>query len=197
VREINKGFTLLEIMLVIGIIVILSSVFIPKSGFFKGMAKDAGVEANLHTVEALVTQMIYDWGSSDDDNDDGSDDSSEDSRRGYRYYEGNWETIEGGLQGLINPGGAQSESDLENPVTKVKGMAEATASGTVTSFSGGAVAYVKDSSGSNEWPDELADLRGAVGVSAFIDEGGKLKVKLVGYDSNGVKFHNETIIVRH
>jgi prepilin-type N-terminal cleavage/methylation domain-containing protein len=182
VREINKGFTLLEIMLVIGIIVILSSVFIPKSGFFKGMAKDAGVEANLHTVEALVTQMIYDWYSSG----------------GYKYDESTDDAkeLELDLQNLINPEEIPSESDLENPVTKAKGMAAATASGTVTSFSGGAVAYVDGGSGSNEWPDELADLRGAVGVSAFI-EGGKLKVKLVAYDSNGVKFHNETIIVRH
>jgi prepilin-type N-terminal cleavage/methylation domain-containing protein len=183
VKEINKGFTLLEIMLVIGIIVILSSVLIPKSGLFKGMARDAGVEANLHTVEALVTQMIYDW----------------DSSGGYQYAEnseGADNLEEDGLKKQINPGGTQSESDLENPVTKAKGMAAATASGKVTSFSGGAVAYVDGGSGSNEWPDELADLRGAVGVSAFI-EGGKLKVKLVGYDSNGVKFHNETIIVRH
>lgn len=181
-REINKGFTLLEIMLVIGIIVILSSVLIPKSGLFKGMARDAGVEANLHTVEALVTQMIYDW----------------DSSGGYKYAENRngAEKLEEGLKIQINPEEIPSESDLENPVTKAKGMAAVTAAGTITSFSGGAVAYVDGGSDSNEWPDELADLRGAVGVSAFI-EGGKLKVKLVGYDSNGVKFHNETIIVRH
>ena len=178
----SKGFTLLEIIMVIGIIVILASVLIPKSGLFKKMARDAGVEANLHTVESLVTQVIYDW----------------DSSGGYKYDEDTTGAahLEQDLQSNINSGGVQTESDLENPITKSKGMALATASGTVNSFPGGAVAYVAGGSVFNEWPTELAALKGAVGVSAFI-EGGKLKVKLVAYDSDGVKFNDEITIVRH
>lgn len=180
-RENQSGFTLLEVMLVIGIIAILASVLIPRSAPFKSMALESGVEANQHTVEALVNTLIYEWGDGD-----------------YRY--GDDETgvsnLEDDIKDQINPAGVTPDSDLENPVTKSKGMVLATkVGGAVSSFPGGAVAYASGSD-QNEWPAELKALRGAVGVSAFI-EGGKIKVKLVAYDSNGIKFHDDITIVRH
>ena len=179
----TRGFTLLEIILVIGIIAILAWVLIPKSTLFRNMALDAGVESNQHSVEALVTQMIYDWGSS-----------------GYTYADSaaGANQLELDLKTQINNSGTQADSDLENPATGEKGMAAATRSGsTVTSFPGGAVAYVAggDNTGT-EWPSQLAALKGVVGVSAYY-ESSRLKIRIVAYDTAGSKYHDEILIIRH
>lgn len=49
-----KGFTLIELMIVLAIIVILSIVLIPKASIFKNQAKNSGVATNVNTVRAYL-----------------------------------------------------------------------------------------------------------------------------------------------
>ncbi|MBV7275750.1 type II secretion system protein [Clostridiaceae bacterium UIB06] len=59
----KKGFTLIELMIVLAIIAILAVVLIPKSGVFKNQSKNAGVITNVNTVRAyLETKVTNDGG---------------------------------------------------------------------------------------------------------------------------------------
>jgi len=54
----EKGFTLVELMVVIAIIGLLAAVLVPKMGFMKDTAKEAGLDSNMRLVEATVTSML-------------------------------------------------------------------------------------------------------------------------------------------
>ncbi|SFR02799.1 competence type IV pilus major pilin ComGC [Desulfoscipio geothermicus] len=60
----RKGFTLVELMMVIAVIGILAAVLVPKMGFMKDSAKETGLEANVRMVEATVNSMIVKYNSS-------------------------------------------------------------------------------------------------------------------------------------
>jgi type IV pilus assembly protein PilA len=53
-RRNRKGFTLIEMMIVIAVIAILAAVIIPKSGLVQNAAKESGVEANARVVQGIV-----------------------------------------------------------------------------------------------------------------------------------------------
>lgn len=56
----NKGFTLVEVVVVIGIIGILSSISIMQYGHIKAKSQAAQVSSNLHVIEDAVISAIID-----------------------------------------------------------------------------------------------------------------------------------------
>ncbi len=57
-RKSQKGFTLVELMIVIAVIAILAAVLIPNSQKFRESAKEAGIEANARIAQGLTESMI-------------------------------------------------------------------------------------------------------------------------------------------
>lgn len=60
----KKGFTIIEIMVVIALIGILATVLVPKFVGVKDKAKDMGMLANAKMVEAFVASEIDNWNQS-------------------------------------------------------------------------------------------------------------------------------------
>lgn len=57
-KENRKGFTLIELMMVVAVIGILALVLIPKIGGTKDQAKLAGVESNMRVAQSVVEGNI-------------------------------------------------------------------------------------------------------------------------------------------
>jgi type IV pilus assembly protein PilA len=56
----KKGFTLIELMIVLAIIAILAVVLVPKASIFKSQAKNAGVMTNVNTIRAYLESKTGD-----------------------------------------------------------------------------------------------------------------------------------------
>jgi type IV pilus assembly protein PilA len=63
--EKKKGFTLIELMIVLAIIAILAVVLIPKSQIFKNNSKNAGVTTNVNTVRGYLESQVTNNGGID------------------------------------------------------------------------------------------------------------------------------------
>ncbi|WP_420808090.1 type II secretion system protein [Clostridium ragsdalei] len=63
--EKKKGFTLIELMIVLAIIAILAVVLIPKSQIFKNNSKNAGVTTNVNTVRGYLETKVTNNGGAD------------------------------------------------------------------------------------------------------------------------------------
>lgn len=58
----KKGFTLIELMIVLAIVAILAVVLVPKSTIFKNNSKNAGVTTNVNTVRAYLETKVSNVG---------------------------------------------------------------------------------------------------------------------------------------
>jgi type IV pilus assembly protein PilA len=63
----KKGFTIIEIMVVIALIGILAAVLVPKFSGIKDRARDAGMLTNAKMVEAYVASVIDEYSAAKDD----------------------------------------------------------------------------------------------------------------------------------
>ena len=55
----KKGFTLIELMIVLAIIAILAVVLVPKAGQMKDSARNAGVTTNVNAVRGALKQKLW------------------------------------------------------------------------------------------------------------------------------------------
>ncbi len=56
----NKGFTLVELMIVLSIIAILAIVLVPKVGDMKDSVREQGVNSNLNSIRAFLELKVND-----------------------------------------------------------------------------------------------------------------------------------------
>jgi type IV pilus assembly protein PilA len=56
----KKGFTLIELMIVLAIIAILAVVLVPKAGQMKDNARNAGVTTNVNAVRGILESKVVD-----------------------------------------------------------------------------------------------------------------------------------------
>ncbi|WP_243154831.1 type II secretion system protein [Clostridium thermarum] len=103
----RKGFTLIELMIVLAVIAILAVVLVPKAGIFKSNAKNAGVTTNVNTVRAYL-----------------------ESKTGNNFI-GNIEELKKALAGEFT--GATDDDTLINPIDNTqKGYNATTEVGAIT-----------------------------------------------------------------
>lgn len=56
----NKGFTLIELIIVIAILGVLALILIPRFGGFRERARDASNEATARTIETAIVTLLAD-----------------------------------------------------------------------------------------------------------------------------------------
>lgn len=63
----RKGFTLIELMIVIAVIALLILVLVPRIGIIKNKAREAGLRSNMLMLEAEIQSVIDDYTAVDAD----------------------------------------------------------------------------------------------------------------------------------
>ncbi len=113
----NKGFTLIELMIVVVIIGILAAIAIPNFMSMQDRAKEGSVKANMHTIQLAVedfstqTEGLY------------PQDFSIDVQTTNPNVPGNAVTVAGVVGATVAVAGNLLPTNLRNPVDKVVGWA--------------------------------------------------------------------------
>lgn len=63
----KRRFTLVELLIVVGIIAILATVIMPKISLVKDRTKEAGIDTNLRMVQSYIEGRIHEYSSTDAD----------------------------------------------------------------------------------------------------------------------------------
>ncbi len=162
----KKGFTLVELMIVIAIISILALVLIPKMGFMKAAAREAGTEANMRVVEAQACALI---------------------EKGKYKGTGKVAVFEADLAKKL-------EGKLTNPFTNstAVGAIDPTKPAPAVCFSENDDG-TNDPYSSDTWGDNLEKAKGAAVFAAYYstEDPEKLKCQVFYYDGDGNKCSEE------
>lgn len=170
IRE--KGFTLIELMIVIAVIALLILVLVPKIGSIKNKTREAGIRANLLMVEGIIQSIIDD----------------------YNADANGVDAIEARIAADINDV-VVGEQKIKNPFTKNVGCG---VEGTNT-IDTVAVYYSTDDDADNgtaldptfvggNFPNILAGADGVICFGAYVDTSytpHRLCVKLIPYGAGG------------
>lgn len=165
----ERGFTLVELMIVIAVIAILALVLLPKSGVVKNKAKESGLNINMALMQAEVESIIDNFTTSASD----------------------INSLEKRINTDINSAlvSANVSQKLRNPITGVTGSVEKTNIAT-----GGAAVYIDTTDDTSagvvdvaNWPaGPTANYKGMIGFGAYSNAAtGRVEVRLMPYDSSG------------
>lgn len=167
----ERGFTLVELMLVIAVIAILVLVLLPKTGVVKNKARESGLKVNMALMEAEVNSVIDNFTTSASD----------------------INALEKRINTDINNAlvSTNTSQKIRNPITGITGCVEKAAIA-----SGGAVVYIDttddtaDAAGltlTANWPTAAtATYKGIIGFGAYSNTAtGRVEVRLIPYDASG------------
>lgn len=164
----GKGFTLVELMIVIAVIALLILVLVPRIGTIKNKSREAGLRSNMLMVEGIVQSVIDDYAASG----------------GAAAID----NLEARIAADITAVSVDNQK-IRNPITGNYGVTS-----TVLDYDTVAVAYsTADDADAGAgiaaaWTDPLADAAGTVAFAAYIDTAAtpdKIVVQLIPYGIGG------------
>lgn len=167
----NKGFTLIELMMVIAVIGILAAVLIPKIGSTKDNAKLAGVDANIRQVHAHVEGLVG-------------------------RYKNDAQDLATALEELINEDGTPDANDIRNPfINSSYGAVLSTGTNAVVIIDDNSGDDDLDSVPATDDPDQAGQVYVEINRTVGTSNADLVNVMIVGYDQNGDQMANTLVTV--
>lgn len=177
----HKGFTLIELMIVVFIISILAVVLIPKGNYAENEARMSGLNTNLNTVQGVVHALLPYYSTTE----------------GRKLEEAICNKINNQIATNTVKYDDRLDSEVVNPITTGKGMVEYTFLTDDNKESAAIVYYAGDSDEDYLWKTntQRERLRGAVMVSVYVEKG-QFQVKLYPFDNLGYVMEKRIRTVR-